>query len=40
MLVWAAFPNFSGTSTMLIRKGKLYISSSSDDGVLIIDKIE
>ena len=38
-LIWASYRNFAGTSTLLMKKGNLYMSTYEDEGVLVIDKI-
>lgn len=37
--MWESYPNFSGTSTLLMKDGNLFMSSYSDYGILVIDKI-
>ncbi len=38
-LIWASYKNFSGTSTLLMKKGNLYLSTYEDERVLVIDQI-
>jgi hypothetical protein len=38
-LIWASYINFAGTSTLLMKKGNLYMSSYKCEGVLVIDKM-